>query len=231
MKNKFVIVSLNFIMILVFVFFIFLVNLQYIAFNPDFYRSEFIKYDVQTTTGMDINELMKVTDKIQGYLSNRDSNLQINIKVHGENSDFFNSRELQHMADVKLLFLKGFLLKNILGFTFIVLFLFIWLFYKKTLNNMFNTIYKGMIWFFLISGILAILIFLNFDDLFIKFHELFFNNDLWQLDVTKDKLIQMLPGGFFQDATLFTIRNSLITMLIITGVSYFLKGHITKKPL
>jgi hypothetical protein len=44
------------------------------------------------------------------------------------------------------------------------------------------------------------------------------------LDVTRDRLIQMLPEGFFSDISYLTIRNSVIVYIIIGFVSYLVKG-------
>src|SRR5437763_16785368 len=42
----------------------------------------------------------------------------------------------------------------------------------------------------------------SFDALFVRFHELSFSNNFWQLDPSRDHLVQMFPDGFWLDATL-----------------------------
>ena len=42
----------------------------------------------------------------------------------------------------------------------------------------------------------------GFEAAFTRFHELFFNNNLWQLDPDRDHLIQMFPQDFWRDITI-----------------------------
>lgn len=39
----------------------------------------------------------------------------------------------------------------------------------------------------------------NFNAVFTKFHEIFFDNDLWIFDPAEDYMIRMLPEGLFFD--------------------------------
>ena len=48
----------------------------------------------------------------------------------------------------------------------------------------------------------AALSFLDFGELFVRFHELSFRNDLWMLDPRRDYLLMLFPQGFWFDATL-----------------------------
>lgn len=58
----------------------------------------------------------------------------------------------------------------------------------------------------LLTG-LGILVVRDFNTVFVKFHELFFDNDLWIFDPAEDFMIRMLPEGLFYD---FVIRIGLI---------------------
>lgn len=206
---------------LVFCVFIFVIlsNLQYIAFCNDFYSNEFSKYGVSEITGMDKNQLSIVSKKIQGYLSGKLKSLQTKAIIDGKLQNVFNNKELKHMSDVKSLFAKGFILKDIsiILFIFSVLFLYI----KK--GDVFRNLYNGMFWIIAIIILFTIVISLNFDKWFIYFHLIFFNNNLWQLDITKDKLLQMMPEGLFSDAAYLTARNSIVTFFAIGFISYFLR--------
>lgn len=64
--------------------------------------------------------------------------------------------------------------------------------------------------------------FLNFDQLFILFHQLFFRNDLWLFDPSTDPIIEMLPDTFFMHCALFiagfVVLGSLV-LFILYGFS------------
>ena len=49
------------------------------------------------------------------------------------------------------------------------------------------------------TGILAYLMTRNFNKYFVIFHEIFFDNDLWQFNPETDLMIRMLPEGLFAD--------------------------------
>jgi len=56
----------------------------------------------------------------------------------------------------------------------------------------------------------------NFDAFFTRFHELSFANNFWLLDPSKDYLIMLFPGGFWQDASIFIAFLIGIIAAIIT---------------
>ena len=62
----------------------------------------------------------------------------------------------------------------------------------------------------------------NFDKVFVIFHKIFFDNDLWIFDPAEDYMIRMLPQGLFFD---FVIRIGSIfigTLLLGAIVSVLL---------
>jgi len=66
----------------------------------------------------------------------------------------------------------------------------------------------------------------SFDSLFLRFHELSFGNNYWQLDPARDHLVQMFPEGFWQDATLLIAGMTVLESLIIGAASFvFLRRH------
>lgn len=73
--------------------------------------------------------------------------------------------------------------------------------------------------------IVLILVALNFDELFITFHELFFNNDAWLFNPSTDSIILALPEAFFMHS--FILAFSLIELAIIIG--YFLAKRLAFK--
>ncbi|AFK86228.1 MULTISPECIES: TIGR01906 family membrane protein [Thermoanaerobacterium] len=200
-------------------------NLQYLAFNLNFYINEFDKYGVKYVTGMDKSQLSKVALRIQDYLYGKSESLQIDAVIDGRNQKVFDERELEHMKDVRNLFKNGFLLRNLMIIIYILAFLF--LYFRK--EDVFYHTYRGMLFVILFLLVTGAIVSLDFNKWFIYFHHIFFDNNLWQLDVARDRLIQMLPEGFFSDISYLTFRNSIITYIIIGFVSFLLKGKKDSK--
>ena len=59
----------------------------------------------------------------------------------------------------------------------------------------------------------------GFDTLFLKFHQLSFANDLWQLDSRQDYLVMLFPQDFWFDATMWVATRAIAGALLITAVS------------
>ena len=60
---------------------------------------------------------------------------------------------------------------------------------------------------------------MGFDTLFLKFHQLSFANDLWQLDSRQDYLVMLFPQDFWFDATMWVATRAIAGALLITAVS------------
>ncbi|MCD8346528.1 MAG: TIGR01906 family membrane protein [Lachnospiraceae bacterium] len=77
---------------------------------------------------------------------------------------------------------------------------------------------------FAIPIVLGILAAANWDSFFVRFHELFFNNDYWLFDPATDPVILILPDEFFAHCAAAIL---LILFLggILTGVLY---GRLTR---
>lgn len=77
----------------------------------------------------------------------------------------------------------------------------------------------------IVPFVVLIIIALNFDELFVAFHELFFNNDAWLFNPSTDSIILALPEAFFMHC--FILAFSLIELTIIGG--YFTAKRLAFK--
>lgn len=206
---------------------VFLTSLQYVAFNRNFYKEEYEKNNVMSVTGMSIDELMKVTQIMQKYLMDKEETLDVMAKINGSMQRMFNDRELAHMKDVKDLFQMGFLTRNISIIVFILIFTYF--LFAKSFYKAFDYLLKGTIFIIILLLVFALAVTLNFDNWFTGFHLVFFDNDLWLLNVETDRLIQMFPLEFFQDAVFVIFRNAFFTFIVILAIVYGIL-KMTKKP-
>jgi integral membrane protein (TIGR01906 family) len=56
----------------------------------------------------------------------------------------------------------------------------------------------------------------DFESLFIKFHQLSFANDFWQLDPRTDYLVRIFPDAFWLDATVWVAVRTITGAVAIT---------------
>jgi integral membrane protein (TIGR01906 family) len=199
---------------LVFMVFILTISIMAISFNPDIYVRLFEKYHVDHQSGLSFVQLDKFAENTTSYLRGSTNNFNIKIDETKDGEYAFNNREVLHMKDVKSIF-------NRIRYTnYISLFLVALMILAVRLNSdirkkcfKFQIVFTG---FFI--GLLFLLIKVDFSKYFIKFHELFFSNDLWLLNPDTDLLIRILPSGFFLDMAVIIIGLFLLLSLIFFGV-------------
>ncbi len=171
------------------------------TFNQGYYLEAFEKYQVYDRTDLPREGVDHASSRIIAYL--RGDLESLDILFEGER--VFNDRELEHMVDVKAIFTAMGWLKNIAVLLAVLILIgsgkpaLLWLGFRDALMISLGT---GLLLLFLISR--------DFTGAFIRFHEIFFTNDLWILDPRRDRLIQMLPEGFFMD---------MATAIVITYLS------------
>lgn len=165
----------------------------------DVYRREYEKYEVLDDLDMEMDDVMYVTREMMAYLKGDRPRLSVVTTVEGVEQDFFNEQDRFHMGEVQGLFLGGLALRRT-GVLVLAASLLILIAWKADLRKILAGSYQVTV------GILGVLIvFLgigisrNFNAVFTKFHEIFFDNDLWLFDPAKDYMIRMLPEGLFFD--------------------------------
>ena len=193
---------------------------------PNYYKYEFEKYKVYENIGISLDDLLIVNNQMLNYLIDKKESLSdITSTINGkQNVNFFNEREIAHMEDVKELFLSGLRIIFICIILNIILLIILFILSKrKILIYLANGMLLGSVVFLSILLILGFIISTDFTRYFILFHKIFFTNDLWILDPTTDRLINMVPEGFFID----TARNIGILygifVIFVLGGSYLIK--------
>ena len=199
--------------------------------NTDsFYKFEFNKNNTALKTGINENDLFLVVDNIQDFFKEK-SNEKINMVVYisGIKKNLFNSKEIQHMIDVKNLILNIKFFNYLLWFTALILLLIkISLSKEKKLISLLSITRSYFIYSVAILISTLILIALSFRWIFYFFHIISFDNNLWILDPRTDYLIKIFEEVFFMDAAIFigilTLFSSIIIFLSVNTISKFTKN-------
>lgn len=186
--------------------------------TPGYYEKEYRKYRVLEAVQMEMEDLLDVTDEMMAYLRGDREDLHVPTIVNGQPREFFSEREIAHMEDVRGLFLGAIAIRR--GCVLVMLAALALLFLTKADIRYVlpRTVCAGTILFFALLATLAAIISSNFSRYFIVFHHIFFNNDLWMLDPSKDLLINIVPEPFFMD----TAARIGITYGISVAAVFFL---------
>ena len=184
------------------------------------YRYGFDRYDISTATGISEEGLMESARQIRSYFNSSEEPLELRVPVRGVERELFNAREVAHMQDVKGL-VRGVYLAAVVSGLFVlgVAGAGVALCRRPFSATLARLVLWGSgltIGFVLVVGLLSLL---GFDQLFLKFHQLSFSNNLWQLNPYQDYLIIMFPQGFWFDATMFVGLSAVGQALVLGGAS------------
>ncbi|MCH7738070.1 MAG: TIGR01906 family membrane protein [Chloroflexi bacterium] len=188
------------------------------AFNsPGLYNDGFEKYSISRISGITDSDLRQVGADIRGYINSGDEPLRVRTRVFGEERDLFNDREVAHMKDVKQL-VRGVYVLALASAVYLAAMIVIG--FARQRGRFVESLAKRLAWsggltlaLLVVFGIVALS---DFEGLFIKFHQLSFANDFWQLDPRTDYLVRIFPDDFWVDATTWVAVRVIAGALALT---------------
>jgi integral membrane protein (TIGR01906 family) len=191
-----------------------LTAVEVVAFDEARYARAYEETGRAEDIGISQAELMSVTRHLLGYLKGTQADLNVQATIGGVERPVFNDRELQHMADVQLLFRGGFNLRNVCLVVCLLAVVALWLLERRWTLAFPGGYLVAVGIMLLLLALFGIAAAIDFNGLFLRFHELAFTNDLWLLDPRTDVLIQMYPEVFFNDMALAIVRTIAVFLLI-----------------
>ncbi len=194
-------------------------NIRYAVNSPRLYEYSFNKYDVEDITGIDRPELDRAAREMIHYFNSGDKLIDIKVTDDDEQNDLFSDEEVAHLKDVKHLIRTDYWIQ-IGTLAYVLAFLggtlalskgrrWRWLMGWLVAGSAFT------LFLMLIMGLMALF---GFDQFFLQFHYVGFNNDLWRM-AEWDVLPQMFPEGFFYDATKFITLATVFEVVVLGGIS------------
>ena len=194
-----------------------------VYWTPGYFEREYTKYNVlDSLTSMTMEDLLEVTDEMMDYLKGEREDLHVVTVMDGQEREFFNEREIAHMEDVQVLFLRAMSLRRACIFICVLCLGFLFLTKAPVRRVLPPSICAGTGLFFGITAILALIISGDFTKYFVIFHHIFFDNDLWILDPATDMLINIVPEGFFMDTAARIALLFGASSAVLFGICLFL---------
>lgn len=174
-----------------------------------FYQRGLREHDAEARTGISLVELDYAAGEIVRYFENDARVLRVTVIVDGEEQPLFNEREVAHMEDVKSLVRLMFAVQEVsLVYTMAyVTGVFLWA-RERSLRALAWQALGAMAFGLGVVGAVGVLALSGFDAAWTRFHEIAFRNDLWRLDPASDRLIQMFPEPFWEEATMIVAAVS-----------------------
>ena len=188
---------------LIFILIIISGSLNFIVRSSLIYDYNISAYSIEKRTSLSLEKIKEINLGIRTYFFNEKELLDI---------DIFSNKEILHMKDVKSVMNFIFDISKILSIVFCILTFVLYSYFR---------VYIYKLIFYSLSLFLSILVFLGtsfllfFQELFIIFHQIAFNNDLWILNPNEDYLLMMYPEDFFRDVAILILATSFILNVIV----------------
>lgn len=201
--------------------FLIIMNLRVVVNTPLLYSYGFDQYEIQRVTGIERDDLISAGRQIREYFNNEERWLNVQVPIRGgEPEPLYNTTELLHMWDVKVLIRTLYNVQLIVGLYFV---LFIPAGLALAPRAFPRILMRLIAWgagltlaIVFVTGLLSLT---GFSQTFYAFHVIAFTNDLWKLDPARDFLIMMFPEGFFFDATMVLAAATVIQGLWLLFLS------------
>ena len=188
---------------LIFILIIISGSLNFIVRSSLIYDYNISTYSIEKRTSLSLEKIKEINLEIRSYFFNEKELLDI---------DIYSNKEILHMKDVKSVMNFIFDISKILSIVFCILTFVLYSYFR---------VYIYKLIFYSLSLFLSILVFLGtsfllfFQELFIIFHQIAFNNDLWILNPNEDYLLMMYPEDFFRDVAILILVTSFILNVIV----------------
>ena len=200
---------------------LFTTNIRFLASDTGYLEGGLRRHDAAENTDIALGELDYAVASIVRYFEDDAQTLRILVFTGGEETVLFSEEETIHMEDVKGLMRTifranevalGFVLAYVAGAA-------LWSGERSGRDLAKETLAAvgvgGAAGVFV--GILAIV---GFESAWERLHEIIFTNDFWLLDPSRDRLIQMFPESFWQEATFIVVGLALaeaVVLVVIAG--------------
>lgn len=188
-------------------------------------RYEYGKPSFPAPTRFTVGERMEFARASIAYLL-ADAGIEDLHNLADESGPIYNERELRHMEDVKVLTKKVFPLQVLLGVFLLALVGVMIYLSGESRRAALRGLVGGAVLTWLILGGLTLLVMLNFNWFFTRFHLVFFEGDTWLFPPT-DSLIRLFPPQFWFDAAVLIGALTLAQAGIVGGVVWFLGRKVS----
>lgn len=195
-------------------------NVRFLANEERVYAYSFDHYNATARTGIARNELMRAGQELRDYFNNDEKLISVQVMQGSREISLFNEKETQHLRDVKGVFLFVDHLQEI-ALVYVMAYVvgvFVWARERPLRRLAIHALSGGLLTMGVIIS-LSLVALGGFDRAFEQFHHIAFTNDLWLLDPSKDRLIQMFPEGFWFDVTMFLGALTLAEAALISVAS------------
>lgn len=198
-------------------------NIRFLASDIGYYKHGFREFDAAGRSGLPLSDLDRAGEEIIEYFEDDAGTLRILVTIDGQETSLFNAKETEHMRDVKTLMRVVYRVNEVslaIVLTYVACAV-IWT-GERTVAGLARLALSGVGFGVAVVGVIGVFALTGFDQAWTAFHEIAFRNDLWRLDPDTDRLIQMFPEPFWEEATFIVAGLTLaeVTVVVVVSLAY-----------
>ena len=198
-----------------------------LLYDADYYALGQSRYAVGRTTEYSLDALRPVNRAIVDFFRSPSVSLPGALGGAGAQPDVFNEREVGHMEDVRdIVWLVGQIEVIALVAAVAIAAGRFAAFRVAAVRWVANRALVAAGATLAVVGAMGALTLVDFGELFLTFHLLSFDNDLWQLDPRRDNLIRFFPFAFWFDATVTVAMRSVLSALLVAVVALWTRRFV-----
>jgi integral membrane protein (TIGR01906 family) len=192
-------------------------SLRGLITDRDFMLRGFRDNQVAVQTGLDDAQLQRIADAFVAYFQAPPGQIQMQVTAFGQSRPLFNEREVTHMEDVQKL-IQFFLTLQLVAAAVVALRVVFAIVFDHSAvpigrEMLFST--GVMVALVVLVGVLSLM---DFEALWMRFHQIAFRNDLWLLDPSRDYLIMLFPEPFWFTATMRMATSVAVQTALVAVV-------------
>lgn len=171
-------------------------GLRWVLAEEDWFLSFYEDYGTEERIGISPEDSAAAITAMIDYMEGSRESIQLTVTEYGRQVEMFNQQEIEHMVDVKNLY-QGFKTGSVICLPLLGLAL-----YAAYRTGRMARAVKQAALLALIAGAAAVTglgawVLTDFTSFWIKFHHVFFTNDLWLMDYATCRMIRICPEGIF----------------------------------
>jgi len=187
------------------------------------YEYGFDRYGVSENIGIDREQLGNVAKRLVDYFNFRVETPQMMVVIEGEEEiplfqEDAQNRELTHLADVRRLFQFNHRVQ-LASLAYIIIYVLLFLLWRKgRWQDLAKGVRRGCALTLAIIAVLGIAsILIDFEQLFIQFHHVAFDNPWW---MSSGYLPKLFPEQFWQDIAFLGAGVIAAEALLLGGIAW-----------
>jgi len=199
-------------------------NARWAINEPKLYNLGFAQFNVPESTGISQEQLERGGQQIRDYFNNDAEFLDLRVILNGTEVSLYKEREVLHMGDVKGLIQGVYKLQLAsLAYLLIASASVFYLFRREGLARLSRLAILGAGLTLGIGAVVGIASLVAWNQVFLLFHYISFDNLLWILNPRTDYLIRMFPTSFFLTATILIAGVTLAECGVLVLLARFVR--------